>query len=92
MNEPEPQGKSLFSLLSESKPQVSQPENYINHSNYNENFNYAYNSMDSTDELMVIEEKYDGDNNNLLNGRMGKALPNLPSYEKSSSLDYDPYR
>lgn len=92
MNEPEPQGKSLFSLLSESKPQVSQPENYMNHSIYNENFNYAYNSMDSTDELMVIEEKYDGDNNNLLNGRLGAALPTLPSYEKSSSLDYDPYR
>lgn len=92
MNEQEPQGKSLFSLLSESKPQVSQPENYVNNSIYNENFNYAYNSMDSTDELMGIEEKYDGDNNNLLNGRLGAALPTLPSYEKSSSIDYDPYR
>lgn len=92
MNDPEPQSKSLFSLLSESKPQVSQPENYMDRSVYNENYNYAYNSLDSADEIMVIEEKYDGDNNNLLNGRLGAALPILPAYEKSSSLDYDQYR
>ena len=92
MNEPEPESKSLFSLLSESKPQVSQPENYMERSAYNDNYNYAYNSLDSTDEIMVIEEKHDGDNNNLLNGRLGAALPILPAYEKSSSLDYDQYR
>lgn len=89
---PETQSKSLFSLLSESKPQVSQPENYMDGSMYNENYNYAYNSLDSTDEVMVIEEKHDVDNNNLLNGRLGAALPTLPAYEKSSSLDYDQYR
>lgn len=62
-------------------------------SNYNENYNYAYHSIDSTDELMVIEEKYDGDNNNLVNGRFGANLPPVPTYEKSSSLGYDdPYR
>lgn len=64
----------------------------MDHSNYNENYNYAYHSLDSADELMVIEEKYDGDNNNLMNGRFNKALPSVPSYEKSSSLDYDQYR
>lgn len=42
---------------------------------FNENYNYAYRSMDSGDELMMD----DGDNNNLVNGRMiGKALPSLP--------------
>ncbi|XP_070502845.1 uncharacterized protein unc-13 isoform X4 [Chironomus tepperi] len=43
---------------------------------YNENYNYAYRSMDSADELMD-----DGDNNNLVNGRnsrYGAALPILP--------------
>ncbi|KAL7012870.1 hypothetical protein ACKWTF_015090 [Chironomus riparius] len=43
---------------------------------YNENFNYAYRSMDSADELMD-----DGDNNNLVNGRNSRynaALPILP--------------
>jgi hypothetical protein len=87
-NEPETQGKSIFSLLSESKPQVSQPNSYMDHTVYNENYNYAYNSLDSADELIVIEEKYD-DYNNLANGR---SLPPVPSYEKGSSLDYDPYR
>lgn len=64
----------------------------MEHSNFNENYNYAYQSIDSQDELMVIEEKYDEDNNSMLNGRMGKALPPVPFYEKSSSLDYDPYK
>jgi hypothetical protein len=41
---------------------------------YNENYNYAYRSMDSADELMPD----DGDNNNLINGRLGAALPTLP--------------
>jgi hypothetical protein len=40
----------------------------------------------------VIEEKFDGDNNNMLNGRLGAALPTLPFFEKSSSFDYDPYK
>lgn len=56
---------------------------------YNENYNYAYHSLDSADEMMVIEEKYDGDNN-LLNGRYGANLPSVPF--KSASLDYDAYR
>lgn len=93
-HEPDTHVKSLFSLLSESKPQVSQPENYIpkDHSNYNENYNYAYHSIDS-DELMVIEEKFDDDSNVLTNGRLGAALlPSVPSYEKTTLLDYDPYR
>lgn len=91
-HEPESQAKSIFSLLSESKPKVSQ-ENYSQEpSSYNENYNYAYHSMDSTDELMVVEQTYDGDNNNLVNGRLGAALPPVPSYEKSSSIDYDQYR
>lgn len=90
--DPEPQSKSLFSLLSESKPQVSQQENYMDRSIYNENYNYAYHSLDSADEMMVIEGKHDGDNNNLLNGRLGAALPTLPSYEKPSALEYDQYR
>lgn len=90
--EQENQRKSLFSLLSESKPQVSQPaENYVDNSGYNENYNYAYNSLESGDEIMVISQKYDGDNNNLDNGRYGAALPTLPSYEPSS-IGYDPYR
>lgn len=63
----------------------------MDQSMYNENYNYAYKSLDSTDELMVIEEKYDGDNSNLANGRLGAALPPVPAYEKSSALDYDPY-
>lgn len=92
MGEMEPQGKSLFSLLSESKPQVSRPEDCVDPSMYNENYNYAYNSMDSTDELMMIEERYIGDNNNSLNGRFGAALPVVLPNEKSSSLDYNHYR
>lgn len=60
--------------------------------NYNENYNYAYQSIDSTDELMVIEESYDGDNNNMVNNRLGAALPSVPGFEKSSAFDYDPYR
>lgn len=108
MSESEPPRKSLFSLLSESKPQVSQVSQvqHVQHvsqmdnnygslggdgSGYNENYNYTYNSAEN-DELMMIEEKYDGDNNNLLNSRLGAALPILPPYEKSSSLDYSPYR
>lgn len=88
VGEQETQRKSLFSLLSESKPQVSQPDNYAtDNSTYNENYNYAYNSVESTDEVMVIEQIYDGDNNNLLNGRQA-ALPTLPSYDKSSLSDY----
>lgn len=86
MNEAEHQEKSLFSLLSESKPQVSQHEDYLDQSAYNENYNYAYNSLDSTDELMVIEEKYDG-----VNSRMA-ALPYVPMNETSSIRDYDSYR
>lgn len=45
-------------------------------SSYNENYNYAYRSVDSGDELMMD----DGDNNNLVNGRClgNKALPNVP--------------
>lgn len=92
VGEQETQRKSLFSLLSESKPQVSQPDNYAtDNSTYNENYNYAYNSVESTDELMVIEQIYDGDNNNLLNGRLGAALPTLPAYDKSSLSDYGSY-
>jgi hypothetical protein len=90
-NDSEPPKRSLFSLLSESKPQASQKENYLELTSYNENYNYGYHSIDSTDELMVIEEKYDGDNNNTVNGRLGAALPSLPAYENSSSLDYDTY-
>lgn len=92
--EQESQRKSLFSLLSESKPQVSQPaNNYVDNSGYNENYNYAYNSLESGDEVMVIEQKFDGDNNNLENGRYGGgALSTFPSYKQSSSVDYDPYR
>lgn len=78
------QRKSLFSLLSESKPQVSQPEDYLNQSAYNENYNYAYNSLDSADEMMVIEEKYDGVNN---------RMASLPYMNETSSMrDYDSYR
>jgi hypothetical protein len=82
--------RTLFSLLSESKPQASQKENYLESANYNENYNYAYQSIDSTDELMIIEEKFDGDNNNMVNGRL-RALPNLPVNKNASSLDYDIY-
>lgn len=93
VNKTEFPGKTLFSLLTESKPSVS--ENYGSNSGYNENYNYAYQSLDSTDEVMVIEENYDGDNN-FLNGRMGKgkALPPVPLpvpiCDKSSMfLNYD---
>lgn len=86
MNETDHQEKSLFSLLSESKPKVSQHEDYLDQSAYNENYNYAYNSLDSTDEVMVIEEKYDG-----INSRMA-ALPFVPMNETSSLRDYDSYR
>lgn len=91
-SEIETQGRSLFSLLSESKPKASQPEVHMEHSSYNENYNYAYQSIDSADELMVIEEKFDGDNNNMVNGRLGAALPSLHYPHKSASLDCDPYR
>lgn len=88
----------MFSLLSESKPQASQasqapqPESFSENFNYNENYNYAYQSIDSADELMVIEEKFDGDNNNIVNGRLGAALPSVPFAETLSSLECDPYR
>jgi hypothetical protein len=85
--ESEPPRRSLFSLLSESKPQASQQESYLEQTSYNENYNYAYQSIDS-DELMMIEEKFDGDNNNMLNAR---ALPHLPVFENSSTLGYDTY-
>jgi hypothetical protein len=52
-------------------------DGYVDYSQsgaYNENYNYAYRSMDSADELMLD----DGDNNNLINGRLGAALPTLP--------------
>lgn len=52
-------------------------ESYMDYSttSYNENYNYAYRSVDSGDELMMD----DGDNNNLVNGRgMAKALPSVP--------------
>lgn len=97
-NESGTQSKSIFSLLSESKPQASQQESYIDSSvSYNENFNYAYNSVDSTDEIMTLEERYDGDNNNLAyaNARLGAVLPSVPSvpfYDKSSSLDYETHK
>ena len=90
-NEHEPQKRSLFSLLSESKPQASQKEIYLQQNSYNENYNYAYHSIDSNDELMVIEEKFDGDNSDLADGRLGAALPILPLYENPPSLDYDVY-
>lgn len=92
LGEVETQGRSLFSLLSESKPKASQPDVHMEHSSYNENYNYAYQSIDSADELMVIEEKFDGDNNNMVNGRLGAALPSFQYHEKAASLDYDPYR
>jgi hypothetical protein len=81
--------KSIFSLLSESKPQASQPASYMDTSTYNENYNYAYNSYDSADDqLMVIEQKHE-DYGGFANNR---NLPPVPAYEKTASLDYDHYR
>lgn len=80
------QGKSLFSLLAESKPQVSQTEVYSEHSNYNDHY-----GMDNSDELMVIESNYgigertDNDSDSLMNVRAGAALPTLPTYERPAS-------
>lgn len=84
--ESQPQEKSLFSLLSESRPQVSQPGDFHDQSAYNENYNYAYNSLDSTDEVMVIEEKYDGISTRLA------ALPFVPTNNATSMRDHDSYR
>lgn len=80
--------RSLFSLLSESKP-ASQKESYIE-STFNENFNYAYEGMEGADDLIVSEENIDGDNNNMVNGRL-RALPSLPMKENMSSVEYDVY-
>lgn len=97
VNEPEPENDiSLYKatmMPSDITQQTQMQDNsYGDYSNYNENYNYAYHSQDSADELM-IDEKYDGDNNNLVNGRLGAALlPSAPSYERSSSLDYSHYR
>jgi hypothetical protein len=50
--------------------------------------NYYLQSIDNADETMIIEQKYDGDNNNMVNGRL-RALPSLPVSENMSSSDYD---
>jgi hypothetical protein len=80
----------LFSLLSESKPKVSQQQKVYNmETGYNENYNYAYQSLDSADELMMIGEKYDGDNN-LMNVRLGAQLGAYhPPQDNSSTLNND---
>lgn len=87
----------MFSLLADSKPQMSQPDNYSDHMNFNENYNYGLSNLDN-DEMIVVEtgmvgygESIDNDSDGLLSGRMGKALPKVPSYEKStlnSSIQY----
>lgn len=88
----------MFSLLADSKPQISQQDNYVDHLNFNENYNYGLCSLDSSDEMIVVEtgilglgESIDNDSDGLLSGRMGKTLPKVPSYEKStlnSSIQY----
>ncbi|KAG5667948.1 hypothetical protein PVAND_015908 [Polypedilum vanderplanki] len=63
-------------------------DNYNTTSTFNENYNYAYRSMDSADELMD-----DGDNNNLINGRnsrYGAALPTLPYGNDYNAFNSEP--
>lgn len=83
------QDQSLFSLLSQSKPQASHSDNY-GYSNYNENFNYAYNSVDTADDVLTIEESFENEKPYTLIDRLGAALPSVPSYEKTSIVDFEP--
>lgn len=60
---------------------------------YYSSYNYG-NSTNDTDEFMAVEgTTYDGDNNNLVNNRFGKALPSVPATEKYDeySSDYNQY-
>jgi hypothetical protein len=87
-SEYESKEKSIFSLLSESKPQVSQLASYMDTSTYNENYNYAYNSYDSTDDQIMVIEKHDDQSSFAIN----RTLPSVPANEMTASLDYDSYR
>lgn len=91
---------SVFSLhsgmsdIKHSVPVASNAEQHtMDYQSYNENYNYAYQSQDSTDDI-IIDEKCDGDNNNVIGGdvygsRLGSRLPPLPSYDNP---EYNQYR
>ena len=90
---------SIFSLpsglstdIKHSVPVVSNADHTMDYQSYNENYNYAYQSQDSTDDI-IIDEKCDGDNNNVIGdvygSRLGSRLPPLPSYDNP---EYNKYR